>query len=309
MKLLFPVLFLCVACKAALYQKTFGGKVRGRFIGGELGLDVFEPYLSFSLDIRKRYNIRELEQSELALYWLMLKNAFLPGYLTLETSTYPLLNGSVYIKNHYPNKYNQFNLGGEEELNLLTLISSEYTDPVAFSFFAGEIMNFRKQVHGKPPQKGFGLMGYVITYGPWSSFDNFFHWDNWVELKWKIKGTKIFEQHERTWNLVAGYTFHENDLFLDALVFELSRSDKSRNKKISLVENTTFEITATIAPEVPIKSFFLKQQFSFIIGMHYPLGKKLFFNISTGIFRELLRTLEGRYRVNYQFFMVPKLTF
>ena len=169
-------------------------------------------------------------------------------------------------------------------------------------------MNFRKQVQGKPPESGFGLMGYVITYGPWSSYNNLIEKDNWIELKWKIKGLKTYEEQERTWNLVLGYNFHQNDLFYDTFVFKVSRCHKSRKKRIRLLENTEIALNFDYAHELPLEDFFEKQQFGLDLSVFYPFWRKLFLELSGGVMRELIRTDAGT-NANFQFWLVPKITF
>ncbi len=293
--------------QAALYQKVIGGKYKGRFIGCELALDVYEPYVSFSTDLRKRYTVKEVENDELELYKLMVKNAFVPGYFSTEFSVYPVLVTSAYIRADHPNTYESMSFAGGE-LNVFESLSAEFTDPFAFSFFLGEIMDFRKQIFGKAPESGFGLMGYVLTIGPYSSFNNLIHKDYWFEIKWKIKGLKTFDKKERTWNLVMGYTFHENDEFLNTFNFEIYRSLKSRHKRIRFLENTEYHFEAKLSPEIQFSNLLSKQQFGFSVGIFYPL-KKWFAKLSTGMKRQLYYEDNGNQLLNYQFFFVPTLTF
>ena len=77
------LLMLLTQAEAVIVQKIFGSKFRGRFLGGELGVDVYEPYVSLLADLRKRYTIKEIEENEFELYKLMLSNAFIPGYFSV----------------------------------------------------------------------------------------------------------------------------------------------------------------------------------------------------------------------------------
>ncbi|MFC1585088.1 hypothetical protein ACFL5V_06050 [Fibrobacterota bacterium] len=270
-------------------------------------MDIYEPYFSLFTDLRKRYTVKEIKDNEVDLYVLMFKNAFVPGYFSAEAAAYPVLVLNSRLKESNPEIYDNFYLPGKD-LNLVEMVSAEFSDPVAFSAFLGEIMNFRKQKHGKPPESGFGMMGYVLTFGPWSSFDNEILEDRWLEMKWKIKGQKIFEGKERTWNLVLGYTLHESDLFFDTFVIEVSRSLKSRARRITFLENSEIAFQAAVSPELALSDFISRQQFGLSMGIFYPAGKKLFFKINAGMHRELIFRDQSQ-RSNYLFFLVPKITF
>ena len=90
---------------------------------------------------------------------------------------------------------------------------------------------------------------------------------------------------------------------------ELSRSQKSRAKRISLFTNSEIAVNASVSPQLSPGDFFTKQEFGFNLGIFWPLGKKLFFKTNFGMHRELIQELDKTLNVNYQFFLVPKITF
>ncbi len=309
-RFLFISILLISITHGAIYQHSFGGKFKGRTLGGEFGVDIYEPYFSLGADIRKRYAIKEIKRQESDLYLLMLKNAFVPGYISAQIVFYPVLLLTSDLKERHQRLFEEFSFNfNQQNINALEVISSEFTDPIAYSLFLGEIMTFRKQIHNQPPQSGYGLMGYVLTYGPWSSFNNKIIEDNWLEIKWKIRGLKKYEGILRTWNLTAGYHIHQNPLFLDAIVLEVARSNKSQEKKIDLITNNEIKLETSIAPVFDIREIINKQTYGISLGIYYPIGKGMFFIFRCGIRREMIRAQGGGLNRNYEYFLLPSFTF
>ncbi len=302
------VLIWAFCCYGAMVELPFGTKYNGRAMGGELGLDPYEAYFSLNIDLRKRYTIREIKNDELELYGLMLKNAFVPGYFSVQASSYPLLWTSAWLQDEKPEAFHNMDFASGEQ-NVMTLLSSEYTDPFAFSVFLGEIMNFRKQVYGKPPQSGYGLMGYILTVGTLSSYNNVLLWDNWLEFKWRVKGLKKYEEKFRTWDMMLGYIFHENPQFYNVMIVELSRLLKSREKKISWLTNTEFKIHLAISPDLSFKTIWNKQGFGFSTALYYPVYSSMYVSFGMGIRREFIKDPQGKLQSNYQLHASPSLSF
>jgi len=307
-KVLLILLLWVQSSIASMYVAPFGTKFNGRKMGGEVALDLYESYLSFNLDLRKRHTVKDVKGSEWKLYGLMLKNAFVPGYLSVQSSIYPVLKTSTWMEANHKSTFDQFSFSKGRQ-NWMSLLSANFTDPYAFSVFLGELIDFRKQIQGKPPQSGYGLMGYVITYGPLSSYRNQLIWDNWYELKWKIKGLKEYEQQERTWNLFMGYVFHENTQFPNTIIFEISRMLKSKKPVISLLENTLYSFNFSVAPDLPFKTIFTKQVFGVSAGVFYPMGSRVFFKMTMGVRRELQTSKTNVLDENYLFYLTPSIAF
>jgi hypothetical protein len=209
----------------------------------------------------------------------MFKRSFIPEYLLVQGSAYPLLNLSAYSERAWPHQYHKLDLSDDPNSNILRILSSEETAPYAISVFLGNIQGFWQfDAEGNPQQTGSAIMGFVFSYAHLSVYQNEYIPDQWLEIKWKLKGNK--DTH--SWNVQGGWVFHHLGASTPgplehALVGSIDRRWMDRNRGISLLYNSWVHAGF----EAPVLSKRIQNwedylsNFLFEVGLAYPLKKKI----------------------------------
>lgn len=231
---------------------------------------------------------------EKGMYWHMLSNFYLPRYMLLEASVYPLPIAGVIVKEYARDFYNGTQV--TENLNLTRALTAGFPEPYAGSFFLGNVIDF---VTGEGDQQkivGNGYAGFLYSYGNYHIADNILIWDHWMEYEAKIKGSDTRDQHCLSWSYAIGTKFHFNKEIKDQLYLNIKRS------RIDYVDeniNPVWKFFSRNSEQELRLDFDIRNihrgkiiRFFFLMGKNFPLfSNRLTLSLSAG----LMRTVNDAY--------------
>jgi hypothetical protein len=177
--------------------------------------------------------------SEGDLYLEMFKKSLFPGYVILETTSYPYYHLGTYLHEDHTNFYDNFTFFGlPETVNLIRITAGGEEKPYVFSLFFGEVIPFSRVVGAtdikKKDQVGYAMSGWMIDYSNRREQNFFSREDHWFDVLYKVKGSKTFHNETIAWRFEIGPMFHSNQEFIDALTLYLMREhqyEKDDRKK------------------------------------------------------------------------------
>lgn len=179
--------------------------------------------------------------SEAVIYRELIKDSFIPRFMVLETSVYPLAWLGTYLKSHSPYLYRQAEIGNTG-INLFESATAGFQEPWAVSAFFGNVakLNRPKETrHGN----NYGYTGYLVSVGNRHIKNNTFVADNWYELEWKIKGKLNYDNEKLSWSFRAGGRFNANEDVNDVVYLSLHRSKLDiRFSFLEWLENANSEL-------------------------------------------------------------------
>ncbi len=317
------IVFICFISTLSLQAKTFstGKKIHGRHLGATLSLDLYESYLSLHIDLRKQQSMQiGLGESEKKLYSIFLQNILTPGFLLLETTSYPLAHISTWLEKSHENLYQRFNYN---EQNLLATLSAGPEEPYALSFFLGEIAPLwdsqKDTATTSKKQVGSIITGQLISLGDKHLEYNQLFPDWWLEYKWKIKGQRKTKNDFINFHFQFGFKLHENKNFYRFLLFGLSRERYNKYfYRFSLIENTGFDLLIEIPLEKTnqddiLKKYFIKTLGSVEKSFPLPWTNKVLPQIQIGVLwyqsKNILPDSNPPSRDTFQIFVKPNVKF
>jgi hypothetical protein len=206
--------------------------------------------------------------SELDILSKLIEGSFIPRYMLLEASVYPMPVLGTYIKNQSPDFYSQWEIGSGG-INLLESATAGFQEPWAVSAFFG---NIAKLVRPGETRVGdnMGYTGYLVSAGSKHIKDNVMISDNWYELEWKIKGKRNFPNDKLQWSFRVGGKFHDNQYVTNVVYAAIHRNnlnpkypflDWLRNSELDLKMHFSQQDGSMIRTEI-------------IAGKKYPLANK-----------------------------------
>jgi hypothetical protein len=215
--ILLPFYIISINSISPAYEKTFQLDDAGK---NEYSFDI-DPYYSntaFAFSLTDAPIPKVPYANEANLYYHLVKNFYLPRYIVLEASAYPLPIAGVYIK-----KETDWREKGQisDNINVIKSITTGFPEPWAFSFFFGNIVDFVKddnKVVGK------GYSGLLLSYGNRHIVDNIMVDDNWFEAEIKLKGSDVRKKRVVSWSYAFGYKKHYNKDIKDALYISIKRN-------------------------------------------------------------------------------------
>ncbi|MBN2402488.1 MAG: hypothetical protein JXN64_08810 [Spirochaetes bacterium] len=213
--LLFLILFYPL--RSLAYEKTFqlddAGKHEFSF-----ELDQYYSNVSYIFSLTDKSIPKEPYSNEKNIYYYLIKNIYMPQFVLLEASIYPLPIAGVYIKK---NTAWQEKSQISENINIVRSITAGFPEPWAFSFFLGNVVDFikeDKEVVGK------GFSGLLFSYGNKHIVDNTMVDDNWFETEIKVKGSDVRKTRDISWSYAIGYKKHYHPDIKDALYISIKRN-------------------------------------------------------------------------------------
>ncbi|MCS6985378.1 MAG: hypothetical protein NZM25_09685 [Leptospiraceae bacterium] len=246
------------------------------YISFDFGLD---PYYSSAGIIFSFWGepIPILEETpEKELYTYLLRRSFLPSYLLLEASVYPLPLAGVAVRQQSPEIYAQANI--TDSFNLVKTVTAGFEEPYSVSLFLGNLAIFRKTGE-QPKARNLGYMGYLFSYGNFHIKDNVLIDDHWFEVEWKMKGERIFEHSLHNWSFRVGTKVHSHPHIADVIYLSLRRNRIDFLASLwSFFENSGIEyiFDLSIQEMAWMRHFFLaeknfpyKEPFVFILGLGF----------------------------------------
>jgi hypothetical protein len=226
------------------------------------------------------------EEDEIQVYRQLLERAFsLPRFMVLEVSAYPMPIAGVYIKKHYPDFYDRFDIGNNG-LNLIQALTEGFEEPYAGSVFFGSVVRYVRKDE-KEQDKNRGYSGYLFSFGNKHIVNNDLIDDDWYEFEWKMKGDQDFKDKILSWSLRFGIKNHSNPDITDVVYFGLRRNHfDSRSESLSFIDNSDIDYKLELSKydfSLVQQSFFInkkwhlpftaKTRFVFGIGLIFDRGK------------------------------------
>ena len=224
------------------------------FIEYDYELDVYYTNISAFIDLDSANEITDASlESEYEIYRNLLLKTFSPNIFLVEVAVYPIPILGLYFRDNYEDLYASSNI---EDFNLVKTLTAGFEEPYSFSLFFGRMMVFKKKDEQKIG-KNRAYIGYLLSVGDYSIKDNLAHYNRWINLEFKLKGTREKQDRDLDWSFRVGAKINYNRDFVNTYYVSARRSSTDYKKSIysfrynsafsSLVEVSadTFKITAT----------------------------------------------------------------
>ena len=248
------------------------------------------------------------EKSELEIYRDLFLGSYIPRFMVLEVSVYPMPIAGVWLKKRAPELYSKGDIG--DDFNLFQAVTEGFEEPWAVSLFLGNVMNFKRS--GSPEFEGGnkGFMGYLLSVGNLHIKDNVLIDDNWTELEWKIKGDRDYPKLNLSWSFRIGAKYHDHPEITDVYYVAVRRSRLDfEADSSSFRHNSAFEYTFLFDQE-----HMAAVQHEFSMEKKFPQkGKKYAFTLALGIIYDMDRkytgALDDRDGDSYSIIIRPNIEF
>jgi len=248
-------------------------------------LDAYYSNASVFIDLDPNHEVTDATNySETDIYKDLLLNTFSPNIILFEASIHPVSIAGLYFRKNYENIYDEARI---EEMHLVKVLTAGYEEPYSFSFFIGRMMVFKNAKNNRVG-KNRAYMGYLVTIGDYSIKDNQAHYDRWVNVEFKLKGTREKKDSDLDWSFRVGSKIHENLNFSNTIYIGARRSSINYDKSVwSLSYNNAFSTLLAVSADTfeltdaeiilekkwPIKSS-RKVSFGLGLGYLYNSGQK-----------------------------------
>jgi len=201
--------------------------------------DIYYSNVSAFIDLDKDANITDATNfSEVAIYNTLVQKTFQPNIFLVEASLHPMAYAGVWYRNNYPQKYEKSTIN---DFNIIKALTAGWEEPYSLSFFLGRMMVFKRQ-NATHIGKNRAFIGYLFTIGNRSIKDNQEYHNRWINVEFKLKGTRALENKDLDWSFRLGYRHNQNNDFTDTLYIGARRSSIDFNKPLwSLRYNSAFE--------------------------------------------------------------------
>ncbi len=180
------------------------------------------------------------EKKEREVYSYLLKSSFIPSFVVLEVSTYPMPLVGLATKAWVPDMYDAAQI--TDKMNIIKSVTSGFQEPYAISLFLGNIVFFKEPGKEERLMGNMGMMGFLFSYSNYHILRNELIEDDWAEMEWKIKGKRKFPVHSLDWSFRVGARIHSNPYIKDIAYFGARRSRIDyEGRFFSLLQNSGFE--------------------------------------------------------------------
>jgi hypothetical protein len=212
--------------------------------------------------------------NEAEVYRQLLARSYRPNLVLLEASAYPMPMLGVWLRGHNAGFY-------DNAKNVVQAVTAGFQEPWAVSAFFGSQMKFTRPEESERGTNR-GYMGYLVSAGTKHIKDNVLIDDDWIELEWKLKGERIFNEERLSWSFRAGGKFNRNTEIADALYVGVRRSNLDfRSPFLSLLDNSRIELLT----EIPKDRLLLLRQ-ELIIGKKFPIDSRVAWEVDLGLIYE-----------------------
>lgn len=295
--LFFPfILIICMTLmyprRSAAYEKTFQLDDVGRH-EFSFELDPYYSNVAYTFSLTDRPIPKESYEKERSIYYYLVRNIYLPRFILLEASIYPLPMAGVYIKKEHENFYEQSQV--TKNINAVKAITAGFPEPWAYSIFFGNVVDF---VRGDNKITGKGYSGLLFSYGNRHIVDNIMVDDDWIETEIKLKGSDIRSRHNISWSYAVGYKKHFNKEIRDAIYISIKRNRidyviKERNIILDFfARNSEQEVRLDFDP-VRIGEGKITR-YLFLFGKKLVIGENVAFSFSVGTIKTVASGYSGR---------------
>ena len=271
-------------------------------------LDVYYSNVSAFFDLDSAHEITDASNfSEADIYSNLILNSLSPNIFLVEAAVHPMPILGLYFRQNNENLYSKSQLNG---FNWIKALTAGFEEPYSLSFFIGRMMVFNNTA-SKHIGENRAYIGYLVTIGDYSIKNNLAHYDKWVNLEFKLKGTRKQAYRDLDWSFRIGTKLHENTNFADTLYIGARRSSIDYKKGVlSFIYNSAFSTMLALNSET-----FKLSDAEFIIEKKWPLS--WYDKMSAGIELGYLYTSGEKYRGalkdegidNHQLIFRPNLKF
>jgi len=240
-------------------------------------LDAYYSNVSAFIDLDTATDVTDAgDDSESKIYKDLVLNSLSPNIFLVELALHPMPLAGIYFRHEHDGMYKDSQL---DKVNWVKVITAGFEEPYSISFFMGRMMVFKKK-NNEHIGKNRAYIGYLVTLGNHSIKDNYAYSDNWMNVEFKLKGTREQEKKDLDWSFRVGGRFHDNNNFVDTLYFGARRKSIDYKKTVySFIYNSAFNTMLAI----DTKEFKLTEA-EFVIEKTFPLSwsKKMSFGIGVG---------------------------
>ena len=210
-------------------------------------IDAYYSNVSAFIDLDPDKEITNaINMSERDIYTHLLFDSFVPNILLFEASVHPMGIFGLYFRSENEDLYTKANI---QDTNLVKSVTAGFEEPYAFSFFIGKMMVFKNKEDDRVG-KNRAYAGYLISVGDATIKDNVSYTNNWVNVEYKIKGTRSREDVDLDWSFRVGIKFNENSDFRDNIYIGARRSSVNYKKSLwSVIENSAFSTMLAVSSD------------------------------------------------------------
>ncbi len=160
------------------------------------------------------------EQSEFTIYRHLLATSWPPRFALVEASINPMPLLGVYLKKNHRSFYDDTEF---LDVNLIESVTAGFQEPYSLTLFFGNVATFVSDA-GERKSTNKGYMGYMFSFSTQHIRKNELIEDKTLEMEWKLKGDRVFENFRHHWSFRLGTALHSNPDVADAFYFGLRRS-------------------------------------------------------------------------------------
>lgn len=201
-------------------------------------LDAYYTNVSAFIDLDTANEITDASgHSESQLYKGLILNSFSPNIFLMEGAIHPMSLAGMYFRHLHEDNYDRAKI---EDVNLIKSMTAGFEEPYSLSFFVGRMMVFKKE-NSDYIGNNRAYIGYLLSLGNYSIKDNYSHRDDWVNLEFKLKGTREKKDKDLDWSFRVGAKIHKNSDFVDTLYIGARRKSIDYKKSAySFIYNSAF---------------------------------------------------------------------
>ncbi|MDF1880324.1 hypothetical protein JHD50_03225 [Sulfurimonas sp. MAG313] len=200
--------------------------------------DIYYSNASVYIDLDKENeNIDASNLSEIEIYTRLLRHTFSPNIFLIEASIHPMSLAGLYFRSEHEGLYKDLSY---KDFNLIRSVTAGFEEPYSLSFFIGRMLKFnRKNEEHIGSNRAF--IGYLTSIGDYSIKDNKAYYDKWINLEFKLKGTRDQKGENLDWSFRFGSRIHDNRNFTNSIYIGARRSRIDFNHNyLSWLYNSAF---------------------------------------------------------------------
>lgn len=212
---------------------------------------------------------------EMEVYRQLLERSWRPNVVIFEASVYPMPIAGVWLRKKAADFY-------DISPSLIQAVTAGFQEPWAVSAFFGSQMKFTRPGEGER-EANRAHLGYLISAGAKHIKKNVLIDDDWLELEWKMKGERIFQEQRLEWSFRGGGRYNDNRDIADTLHIGVRRSNLDfKSPVLSWLDNSRIDLFTELA----VDGLRVVRQ-EIIFGKKYPLeSRKYALEFDVGVIYE-----------------------
>ena len=235
MKLLLTLLLSLFTLNSTLYAE--------KLVEYDYEVDAYYSNISAFIDLDKEHEIENAsDESEVGIYSNLMANTLKPNIFLVEAAIHPMSIFGLYFRKNNEDLYTKAKL---QDFSFVKALTAGFEEPYAFSFFVGRMLVFKnkKSFDDERVGKNRAYIGYLVSVGDQTIKDNLVYYNRWVNLEYKLKGTREQEKRDLDWSFRVGYKANSNEGFVDTIYIGARRSSTDYKKSPwLLLYNSAFNV-------------------------------------------------------------------